>query len=219
MDAKNQRPEFEDIDRWLNFALRERASAEPRSGLEERVLARLAAEPQPRAAWWPVMAAATAVLVIAATLATMHLGSRERIIANAQPHPTVLHETPAQANSATPDKGPASTQPRITTGGDAACCVSARMPAITRSREAARSSLKSRPAVDPEGEQLPKLATFPAPRPETAEERMLARVAARRGSFDVANVSPDLLPLKDLSVPEFKIHPMEEPPPEDTPQE
>src|SRR5205807_214729 len=70
-----------------------------------------------------------------------------------------------------------------------------------------------------EGEPLPKLAAFPAPRPETAEERMLLRLAARRGSYDLASSSTDAAPLKDLSVPEIKIDPMEGTPPDNTPRE
>jgi hypothetical protein len=68
-------------------------------------------------------------------------------------------------------------------------------------------------------ESLPKLATFPTPRPETAEERMLARLAARRGSYELARLSTDLVPLKVLPVPEFTIQPLEEAPVDETPQE
>ena len=75
-----------------------------------------------------------------------------------------------------------------------------------------------RPAIRTQPEALPKLATFPAPRPETREEHMLARLAARQGSYDLANASPDIVPLKDLSVPELKIEPMEGTPPDNTPQ-
>ena len=87
---------------------------------------------------------------------------------------------------------------------------------MTKSREAAQSSLDLPPAAGPEA--LPKLATFPAPRPETAEEHMLARLAARRGSYDLANASSDMVPLKDLSVSELKIQPMEGTPPDNTSQ-
>jgi hypothetical protein len=66
--------------------------------------------------------------------------------------------------------------------------------------------------------QLPKLATFPAPRPETAEEHMLLRLAARRGSYDLAEASTDSA-LSDLSVPEINIDPMEGTPPDNTPRE
>jgi hypothetical protein len=59
------------------------------------------------------------------------------------------------------------------------------------------------------------LATFPAPQPETSEERLLARLAAQRGSFVVASLSTDLVPLKVLPVPEFTIRPLEEAPEDD----
>jgi hypothetical protein len=204
MDAENGKPQFEDIDRWLDLALRERANAEPRNGLEERVLGRLASQTKRRRiVWWPVMTAVAVVFVIALTLVVMYPRRQEKIIANRQQRLAALRETPAQTNTVTRNQPTNSTQAR-----------SAKMLASTTKHRAV-----SRPTVRVEPEALPKLATFPAPRPETAEERLLARVAARRGSFDVADVSTDQLLLKDLSVPEFKIHPMEEPPPEDTPQE
>jgi hypothetical protein len=81
-----------------------------------------------------------------------------------------------------------------------------------------RSGLQSNSAHG-EDKQLPRLATFPAPRAETAEEHMLLRLAARRGSYDLANVSTDSAPLRDLSVPEIKIDPMEGTPPDNTPRE
>ena len=204
MDADNRKPQFEDIDRWLDSALRERANAEPRGGLEERVLTRLAAEPAKRMAWWPVTAAVAAVVVIAIALVVIFPRRQERIVGNGQQSPMASPETRVQANPRTPDKVSKPTQARVPT----------RMLAH---RTPQGSDQSSAGRVEPE--PLPKLATFPAPRPETAEERMLARLAARRGSLDVASVSTDQLPLKDLSVPEFKIHPMEEPPSEDTPQE
>jgi hypothetical protein len=80
-----------------------------------------------------------------------------------------------------------------------------------------RSGLQSNSAHG-EDKQLPRLATFPAPRAETAEEHMLLRLAARRGSYDLAEASTDSA-LSDLSVPEIKIDPMEGTPPDNTPRE
>src|SRR5690349_14484588 len=149
MDTKNQSPEFENIDRWLDIALRERANAEPRSGLEERVLTRLASQPKRRTIlWWPAMTAAAVVFVIAVTLAVIY------------PRRQASRETPAQ-----------SPQSPVASSRDAVCCVSTKMAASTITHRAV-----PRPTVHVEPESLPKLATFPAPRPETAEERLLARV-------------------------------------------
>jgi hypothetical protein len=80
-----------------------------------------------------------------------------------------------------------------------------------------RSGLHSNSAQG-EDKQLPRLATFPAPRAETAEEHMLLRLAARRGSYDLAEASTESA-LSDLSVPEIKIDPMEGTPPDNTPRE
>jgi len=202
MDAENQRPEFEDVDRWLDVALRERANAEPRSGLEERVLARLAAHPPRRAfASWQAWVAAAAIFVIVLTLALLYPRRQQQVTSGKQHSP----QPGTQANKLT--------QPPVTSRRDAACCVSTRGLAKNMQRSAI-----GRPAIRTQPEALPKLATFPAPRPETREEHMLARLAARQGSYDLANASPDIVPLKDLSVPELKIEPMEGTPPDNTPQ-
>src|SRR5438309_8343821 len=85
MDAENRMPSQEDCDRWLDTALRARADAEPRAGLENRVLARLRAEPEPRRfAWWALPIAAVAVLVIAVVLVSLYRSQQERTIANRQ---------------------------------------------------------------------------------------------------------------------------------------
>jgi hypothetical protein len=47
---------------------------------------------------------------------------------------------------------------------------------------------------------------------------MLLRLAARRGSYDLAEASTESA-LSDLSVPEIKIDPMEGTPPDNTPRE
>jgi len=209
MDAANRNPQVEDMDRWLDRALRERANAEPRNGLEERVLARLAARPPNRIAWWPVMATVAAVVVIAVALVVMY--PKQRV----WQQPTGPSPETSLPTTGAAKQGIRSTASPIIRQREA-CCISRRTMPTTKSREAARSSLDLAPAAGPEA--LPKLATFPAPRPETAEERMLARLAARSGSYDLANASSDMVPLKDLSVAELKIQPMEGTPPDNTSQ-
>ena len=214
MDAANRNSQFEDMDRWLDRALGERANAEPRNGLEARVLARLAAEPPNRLAWWPVMAPVAAVVVIAIALGAMYPREKQQVWQQPRrPSP----ETSLPATGAA-KQGTGSTAARIISHRETACCIAMKTTPITKSREAARSSLDLRPAVRTGPEPLPKLATFPAPRPETAEERMLGRLAARRGSYDLANASSDMVPLKDLSVAELKIQPMEGTPLDNTSQ-
>lgn len=57
------------IDEWLEGALKQRGRAEPRPGLENRILASIKAErervPARGWSWWPVWAVAAAILLIA----------------------------------------------------------------------------------------------------------------------------------------------------------
>jgi hypothetical protein len=64
---------------------------------------------------------------------------------------------------------------------------------------------------------LPKLTVFPSPRPETEQEHLLLRLAAQQGSFEMANLNPDL-PIREMSVPELKIAPMDGTPADNPPQ-
>jgi hypothetical protein len=187
-------------EEWLDAALRARADCEPRAGLEDRLLARLASEPPRKAlAWWPTVAASVAIVVIAIALMTMRQG---------QPNQSL------PINAASPRIGSASD------GG------AARNPAVTAVNKAAtklpsRSThrTETREPINRKAERLPMLATFPAPRPETQQERMLARLSAKGVSFAGIDDPVDLAELRDLPVPEFKIRPMEEAPSDDTPQE
>ena len=209
MDAKDGSPHQKEIERWLDRALRARVDAEPRMGLEERVLTRLAREPRRQAfAWWPILSAAAAVAAIAIAPIVLRPSEQRQNLANGVPEPA----KPAQAVGEAPSRrSPAvmtvnkQRHSQSSTRAEAACCVSTKtvMAASGNSRR----------------EQLPKLATFPAPQPQTAEERILARLAARRGSFDVARVSNASSPLEELSIPKLEIDPMEGTPPDKTPQE
>jgi len=201
MDAERRKSQKE-FDRWLDAALHARSKAEPRTGLEDRVLARIAAEPPRRFSWWPAAAiAAVAVLVIAIVISALYSRERQDNAGNRQ-GPFIQQVRPPESSSH-------ASSPVVTTAGErhrgtrrAACCVSA--------HRATNASVGT--------ELAPKLATFPSLHPPTPEERMLARLAARRGSYEVANINGDQ-PLKDLSIPELKIDPMEGTPPDNAPQE
>lgn len=72
-DSMNQqRLENDELDRELNTALAKFAAAEPRTGLEERILASLRAEQQralTKSWWrWPVLAAVAAGLVVSVSV-------------------------------------------------------------------------------------------------------------------------------------------------------
>ena len=213
MDAENKRTHDEDFDRWLDSALRARIEAEPRMGMEERVLARLSGKYRDGFAWWPAVAIAAAVVVIAIAVVWLR---------PTQPEPAVTNATIQPANSAAADTASAQRtsarnapngssirmrrQSPSTSSRDTACCLHAN--AVVRRRS--------------EKEQLPRLATFPAPRPATAEERMLAQLAtqlaARRQFSEMANLSIDAVP-KDLSIRELNVEPLETAPADFSPQE
>jgi hypothetical protein len=183
---------------WLDTALRARVDAEPRAGLEDRVLARLTSEPPRKAlAWWPMAAAVTALILFAVAWMMMRPGELKQGFA---------------VNTSSPRTGSRSDDGALHTPA-----VNAAKQATSKPHSKSTRRVLARESSNPKAERLPMLATFPAPRPEMQQERMLARLFAKRVSFVGDPV--DLAQLRDLSVPEFKIQPMEEAPSDDTPQE
>lgn len=198
MDVKNQNPKLD----WLDYALRARADAEPRGGLEQRVLARLASEPiESSFAWWKLMTTAVAVIVIAVLLIVAHRAESKRELAVKSPafattSPKVQESLPRPDTSASAKSAKNQSEHR-----NAACCIPA-------NKRGSRHSVQ----------EPPMLATFPAPRPETTEERLMARLAARRGSFDIASITNDSRSMKELTIPKLNIEPLEGTPADDAPR-
>lgn len=199
MDAENKSDQQKNFDHWLDSALQARANAEPQLGLEDRVLARLASDSQRRIVWWPVMATAiAAVIAIAVALALLYSHQPERAIAHATTEPanvSAVNSAPVQASSTTKTPGLSKARNSQSIRGEhAPCCNLAHLSAV-RNAEA----------------HLPKLATFPAPRPETQQERLLAQLAnqlvARKEFSEVARLSVDSPP-KDLSIQELSVEPL-----------
>ena len=214
MDADNRKPQFEDedIDRWLDTALRDRVNVEPRSGLEERVLARLASRPQQRFAWWQAWVMAVAVLVVAVTLAIINPRKQQQAANGHQPA-TSSPEFGSQVKKLTPYQEPSTISSVRGNRRDRACCVSSRV--LTKNTLGSATTLR---AAQTKQEPVPKLATFPAPRPETTQEHLLVQLAAQPSIVEAASVSSGAMPLKELSIPELKIDPMEGTPPDESPQ-
>src|SRR5690348_3100932 len=74
MDAENNQVPKQDFDRWLDAALRARVAAEPSTGVEQRVLARLAKEPTRRHfIWRPSFVAVAALMMIALGIILMRI--------------------------------------------------------------------------------------------------------------------------------------------------
>jgi hypothetical protein len=206
MDAKNQNPKLD----WLDTALRARIDAEPRAGLEERILAQLATKAVERSfPLWKTVGAAVALIVIAITLVVLHRDERKSHMA------VGANESPNSSSTTQQSSSPASVvaasslprKDRSSSGRHAACCVSAKPVTLSDNRTQ---------------ERLPKLATFPAPRPETGQERLLSGLAAKiRYSNAIAGPihSVDVAELDNFSVREFTIQAVpEEPPVNETPQ-
>ena len=197
------------MERWLDAALRARGDAEPGAGLEDRVLARLASEPQGRRfPLWPVMAAVAAILAVALGLMTWKTSTPQPNLANRNLPPAKqsagVEETHRMPGMEVATQGDAQQQHVLAAKRAARCCVSTQ-----------RVAAASGHARD---ERLPMLATFPAPSPKTADERLLERLAARRGSFDLAALAKDPATPEALWVPKLEVEPMEGTPP-DNPRE
>lgn len=142
----------EDIDRELDAALARYAAAEPRPGLEERVLANLRAEPKqaPTSPWWQWSLAATAaVVLIALSLAWRTAWRTGRPVA---PPPNVAHTVPAPH------------EPEVQVAHHAA-------PSPLPRTHVPSHKVVAKPGAPPN----PKLDQFPSPRPMSEEELALVR--------------------------------------------
>lgn len=144
--------------RWLDVALKQYGEAEPRTGLEGRVLASLhaARERAPeRRDWWPALAAFTAIVLIGTTIFWVpgHDSARRRIVAR-QGVPSITN-----ANDSLDSGRPHSSHTIAV--------------AIAPLRQTARSLRAAERAAEPRLEQ------FPAPRPLSEQERILASYVAQ----------------------------------------
>jgi hypothetical protein len=149
------------LDRELDAALSQYAAVEPRTGLEERVLANLRIERQhaARRAWWrwPAVAALAAAIVLAVSL----LWRSESTLNITVQHPPA----PAQTNDH------AGTQ-RANNGGGG-----------SNSRPVVEAVRTSKPhavghSMAPVASS-PKLEQFPSPQPLSEQEKILARYVAK----------------------------------------
>jgi hypothetical protein len=148
----------DELDRMLNTALAKYAAAEPRPGLEDRVLAHLRAEPtrMPAHAWWRwSVAAALAVVIVAVALAWRFGRSSLPVVAH--------HSTAQMQGTQEPSKQIVSNGKR---GG-----IRSVEPGPARNK----TGLHSHPPV--EIAISPKLDQFPSPQPLSEQEIALARYA------------------------------------------
>lgn len=144
----------DDLDRTLDAALAKYASAEPREGLEERVLANLraAATRSAQSAWWNWrFALLAAVLAVAAVVVWQWNKATRLSIAN---HPSTIRQAPVGPDLAHHD-------------GNSARPI--------------KSVQWRRPRHRPQPETVaasPKLDVFPSPLPLSEQEKILASYVA-----------------------------------------
>ena len=150
-----------DVDRWLESALSQFGKAEPRAGLESRVLTNLQAERNRIASgcrWRWALGAATA---LAAVVLAVRVGesARERNPGSTAGTSTT-HSEEAQKSM---HSGPA---PQVAATQVAAAA-----------REVAQRRPANRPILHLAG--TPKLAQFPSPQPLSEQEKILASYVAQ----------------------------------------
>jgi hypothetical protein len=157
--TNHQNPETNKLDRELDAALAKFAAVEPRTALEERVLANLRAG-QKRAAehsWgrWPVLGATAAVVIVVAASLLWQPGEPTADMTTHLPATTVQGDKQTGMHIAAKDMG-------------------------TPDHPAVPTAIKrpTRPGVRrPQGlvESGPRLDQFPSPRPLSEEEKLLVR--------------------------------------------
>jgi hypothetical protein len=145
----NSRERFD--EEWLDAALKQYGQAEPRAGLENRVLASLRIERERAASpgwqWWPAVGALTAIAMITVGMFLVRLNRRKT-------QAPVAREIVASVEVKGPEPG--QTKQQATTGG-----IRTRMPRPHRHVEVEFVSEKR--------EQ------FPSPEPLSEQEQILAR--------------------------------------------
>jgi hypothetical protein len=180
-----------DVDQWLESALSQYGNAEPRTGLENRVLANLQAERNriaSRRPWWWAAGAATATAVAIAMALWAGKSGQERNPANTMGAST----TTQREQRALVQSGPA---PQV---AHPAGEIKQRMPASRSVREAVVAT-------------MPKLDQFPTQRNLSEEESLLARLLKEQSNKEALLESTPIPEEVDLSIDSLEIRPLEIP--------
>lgn len=187
--SKENRHQETFTDAWLNEALRLRAAAEPRPGLELRILARLAAERPAETPFylrWMVGAAAASALLLLALAGWDHVRPKPApaapITAITRPHPAVVSPVANDYGRHTPIPK-ASTARKLWS------------PTRSYTRKTAAP-----PVAEPSAQALPKLERFPAESPATGQEKLLAEIVRRHNSANLVEYARDFRGLYDLRI-------------------
>ncbi|MGA7928752.1 MAG: hypothetical protein WCA20_22500 [Candidatus Sulfotelmatobacter sp.] len=153
----HQDPETNKLDRELDAALAKFATVEPRTGLEERVLANLRAEHAAEHSWgrWPVLGATAAVVIVVAVSLLWQPGEPTPDITTHLPATTVQGDKQTGMHIAAKDMGTLD------------------HPAVpTAIKRPTRPGVRHPQALVASG---PRLDQFPSPRPLSEEEKLLVR--------------------------------------------
>jgi len=153
-----------ELDRELDAALAKYAAVEPRTGLEERVLANLRAERArvPDRAWWHWGLAGAVAAVVVVALALAWRSGRPSA-------PVIAHHPPPSPSGAT--QGPQQPGTRDVANGDG-----------NRVRPREHSSIRTASAHRSHAELVaanPKLEQFPSPEPLSEQEKILQNYVAK----------------------------------------
>jgi hypothetical protein len=158
-DMNHQDPETNKLDRELDAALAKFAADEPRTGLEERVLANLRAEQKraPEHSWWrwPVLGATAAVVMVVAVSLLWKPGKPTPDITVYHPATTVQGDKQTGMHIAAKDTG-----------------TPAHRAVPTATKRPTRPGVRHPQALVASG---PRLDQFPSPRPLSEEEKLLVR--------------------------------------------
>ncbi|HEX7960787.1 MAG TPA: hypothetical protein VF493_12770, partial [Terriglobales bacterium] len=193
MEEENKK-KFESFDdEWLTRALRARSQAAPRPGLEERILARLASDPEssPRRGWkWmPALAVAFGLLLIV-------LVGRQFLHQRQVPHHEQVKAVPDSGSQALPTMIPQPNQQTV------ASVASAPKPKFVR-----RRPLSAQRPVIARTKALPKLEHFHAAS-ATRQEKLLATFLKKQGPARLGELLARTAPPEDLTIEPLKIAPI-----------
>ncbi|SRR6266567_6296091 len=152
-DGRNQdRLDQDRLDQWLDAALQESGNAEPRMGLDGRILANLAAEKAGMTAWRRRWWAFGVVAAMAVVVVVLWSGSGSSYRKSAR---KLANNTPSAAQKTSRGNAP---------------------PEIERSVEATvQPRTRQHPAKTVEAAKAQRLSQFPSPRPLSEQEQLLAR--------------------------------------------
>jgi len=156
-------------ERWLDEALAQYSAAEPRLGLENRILANLEAHAAGRRRWFYAFAAAAAVLLFAVLIMTMR---------------NAMENNPRQI--ATPKKSPSETVLPTVAESASVTSLKAGRPTLGRHSVTVRKDLSSK--TETVLESGVKQEHFPADRPLSEQDRLLLSYLSQTSHQEMEHV-------------------------------